>query len=57
VFLAATKDWPCIVFIFVWLTKVIVAVITVDTIMLLIRSGIIITSKNLEFILPERHQR
>lgn len=53
--MVATKDRPDFVFI-VWLTKVIVVVITVNTIMLLVWSRIIITTKNLEFIFPKRHQ-
>ena len=54
--LAATKDRPSIVFTLVWVTKVIVVVITVDAIMLLVWSRSIITTENLEFILPIRNQ-
>lgn len=54
--LVATKDRPSMFFTLVWVTKVIVVVITVDAIMLLVWSRVIITTENLEFILPIRHQ-
>jgi hypothetical protein len=57
VFLAATEDRPSVLFALVGITKVIVVVVTVDAIMLLVWSRIIVATENLELILPIRHQR
>jgi hypothetical protein len=56
-FLAATKDRPCIFLAPVWLTKVIVVVIAVHTVMLLILSDCTVASETVEFLLPVLHQK
>ena len=57
VFLAAPEDRPGMVFTLVWLTEVVVVVVTVDAVMLLVWSRVIVATENLELILPIRHQR
>jgi hypothetical protein len=53
----ATKDRTCVVFALVWVTKVVVVVVAVDTVVLLVWPRVIVASEKLEFILPVRHQR
>jgi len=53
----ATKDWTCVVFALVWVTKVVVVVVAVDTVVLLVWPRVIVASEYFEFILPVRHQR
>lgn len=53
----ATKDRTCVVFALVWVTKVVVVVVAVHTVVLLVWPMVAVASEKFEFILPVRHQR